>query len=198
MKLSERKKLDILTAAEKLFCEQGVEHTSMVEIAQVANVSKRTLYNHFEHKGLLFAAILASNKEQLTNTQVVEFDKNQSLEAQLTAIARSEVDLLKSAQFIRIAKMALDQMMKDPELSASLSSMKVGCSSYFETFLLDAKKAGWLLIEDVEFASKQFVYQLKSFVFYPHLYNFDVPTKEQEAFIIEQTVKMFIARYTFK
>lgn len=198
MKLSERKKLDILTAAEKLFCEKGVEHTSMVEIAQVANVSKRTLYNHFEHKGLLFAAILASNKEQLTNTQVVEFDENKGLDEQLKSIARSEVNLLKSDQFIRIAKMALDQMMKDPELSASLSTMKVGCSSYLEAFLLNADKAGWLSIEDVEFASKQFVYQLKSFVFYPHLYNFDVPTVEQEAYIIDQTVQMFIARYTAK
>ena len=58
MKLSEQKRLHILDAAETLFYEQGVEHTSMDQIALKAQVSKRTVYNHFDTKEALFDAIV--------------------------------------------------------------------------------------------------------------------------------------------
>jgi len=43
MKLSQRKRLDILNAAETLFFQQGVEHTSMDQVASLAGASKRTV-----------------------------------------------------------------------------------------------------------------------------------------------------------
>ena len=48
----------LLTLARQLFAEQGVEATSMNEIAQVARLGPGTLYRHFAHKGELCEALL--------------------------------------------------------------------------------------------------------------------------------------------
>jgi AcrR family transcriptional regulator len=48
----------LLTVARQLFAEQGVEATSMNEIAQIARLGSGTLYRHFAHKGELCEALL--------------------------------------------------------------------------------------------------------------------------------------------
>ena len=53
------KRRAILDAAQALFLAQGYGATSMDAIAAAAPVSKRTLYQHFEGKAALFAAMVA-------------------------------------------------------------------------------------------------------------------------------------------
>lgn len=195
MKLSEKKRLHILDAAEQLFFEKGVEHTSMDQIAVQASVSKRTVYNHFETKEALFYAIIMRMQSHLEDESAIEFNEQLTLKEQLITIAQQEVNLLTSDNFLRIAKIAMLHMMQQPELAKEFGTKKVGCMTYMETFLAKANEAGMLSVEDVEFAAKQFVYQLKSFIFYPRLYGFEVPSKTQEQTIVSETVAMFIARY---
>lgn len=195
MKLSDKKRLHILEAAEQLFYQQGVEQTSMDQVAQLANVSKRTVYNHFDTKDALFHAILDRMREQLGGTEPVIFDPSEDLQAQLTRIAVQEAALLTSDSFLRTARVAFLHMLRQPELAKRLSGKKIGCMSFLEEFLQQAVAAGVLEVEDAELAAKQFVMQLKSFLFYPRLYGFDVPDEQQERYIIEQTVAMFLARY---
>jgi TetR/AcrR family transcriptional regulator of autoinduction and epiphytic fitness len=71
----------------------------------------------------------------------------------------------------------------------------MGCKRYLESFLIDACAAGILEIADIPFASKQFVYQLKSFVFYPTLFGLEKQTKTMQEHIIDEAVAMFLARY---
>lgn len=195
MKLSDKKRLAIVNAAERLFCEEGVETTSMVEIANCAQVSKRTLYNHFPSKDDLFYAVLTNKQAQLSEVEVVSYNPEISIEAQLKRVAQNEVMLLRSEPFLRIAKMALMQLLKRPELAQQMNSAKIGCMTYLEQFLADAVSHGSLEIIDLALASKQFIYQLKGFVFYPHLFNFDKLTEDEEQALITQTVSMFLAQY---
>src|SRR3954453_10780945 len=48
----------ILATARRLFAEQGADETSMNQLAQAAGVGPGTLYRHFAHKGVLYAALL--------------------------------------------------------------------------------------------------------------------------------------------
>jgi AcrR family transcriptional regulator len=48
----------ILQAATRLFYGQGINATGISELAEVAHVSKRTLYQHFESKDALIEAYL--------------------------------------------------------------------------------------------------------------------------------------------
>lgn len=195
MKLSDQKRLQILDAAEQLFFEQGADNTSMDQLSNYANVSKRTVYNHFATKEALFHAILSRMLDGLHQEGAVQFKVDQAISEQLSAIAQNEVKLLTSEKFLRIAKIAFMQMLKDPSLAQELSTNKIGCLGFLEQFLTEACKAKVLNIDDITFASKQFVYALKSFVFYPKLYGFEVLDPAQELQVINQTVTMFLARY---
>lgn len=53
----------ILQSAHKLFRRRGYARISMDEIAAAASVTKRTLYQHFESKDALLAAVLQAHHE---------------------------------------------------------------------------------------------------------------------------------------
>lgn len=55
----------ILEQARRLFAAQGVERTSMAEIARAAGVGQGTLYRRYAHKGDLCAALLGENTRSL-------------------------------------------------------------------------------------------------------------------------------------
>ncbi|MCQ8881856.1 TetR/AcrR family transcriptional regulator [Pseudoalteromonas shioyasakiensis] len=195
MKLSQRKRLDILNAAETLFFQQGVEHTSMDQVASLAGASKRTIYNHFENKDVLFQAILVFMFEKVRQEQAVVFDASLPIAEQLTCIAEQEVALLTSEEFLKVAKVAFMQMLKQTDLAKSLASNNMGCMQDLVSFLEAGNQAQALNIDDVEFAAKQFVYQLKSLIFYPLLYGFERQAGDSDSKVISETVKMFLARY---
>ncbi|MCU4676886.1 TetR/AcrR family transcriptional regulator [Catenovulum sp. 2E275] len=198
MKLSDKKRLDILSAAQDLFYSQGVEHTSMDQIAKQANASKRTVYNHFSTKEVLFEAILNRMFLQLDSIDKMDYNPALPIKNQLLQIAQQEAQLLSSDSFLRIAKVAFMQMLQQPELAKQLSNNKIGCLTFLESFLEQAVNAKALNINDPEFAAKQLIFQLKSFIFYPRLYGFEIPTAEQEKTIIEETIELFLARYKAK
>src|SRR5579864_8533515 len=53
----------IREAAAKLFLEKGYQGTSMDDVAAAAQVSKQTIYTHFESKETLFADLVLGNAE---------------------------------------------------------------------------------------------------------------------------------------
>jgi AcrR family transcriptional regulator len=55
---SDRTRRQILDAAYESFYAKGFTRSSVDEIAAMAGVTKRTLYNHFESKDALLAAVL--------------------------------------------------------------------------------------------------------------------------------------------
>lgn len=60
---SERTRRQILDAAYESFYRRGFGRSSVDEIAAMAKVTKRTLYNHFESKDSLLAAVLETQRE---------------------------------------------------------------------------------------------------------------------------------------
>ena len=195
MKLTDQKRRQILDAAEELFHNAGVEGTSMDQLAQEAKVSKRTVYNHFATKDLLFQAILERMFDKLSQGSLVRFDANRPIAQQLHQIATDEVAMLSSDAFLRVAKIAIMQVMQRPELAQLMNNNAMGCKRYLEGFLTDACAANVLEIADIAFASKQFVYQLKSFVFYPTLFGLEKQTQEMQEYIVKEAVALFLARY---
>jgi len=195
MKLTDQKRMQILDAAEELFHSTGVEHTSMDQLALEAKVSKRTVYNHFATKDLLFQAILQRMFDKLSHGNLVRFDASIPVAQQLRKIAEDEVEMLSSDAFLRVAKIAIMQVMQRPELAQLMNNSAMGCKRYLESFLSDACAASVLEIADIPFASKQFIYQLKSFVFYPTLFGLEKQTKTMREHIIDEAVAMFLARY---
>jgi TetR/AcrR family transcriptional regulator len=57
-RMSHEKRLEIITAAMKLFAEKGFERSTVEKIAARANVGKGTVYLYFKNKERIFWAIL--------------------------------------------------------------------------------------------------------------------------------------------
>ncbi|PMH45033.1 TetR family transcriptional regulator [Vibrio sp. 10N.286.49.B3] len=69
---SEQKRAQILKAASELFCQFGYQ-VNMDQIAKHANVSKQTVYSHFQTKAMLFEShILSKCKEREVGTAALD------------------------------------------------------------------------------------------------------------------------------
>ena len=55
----------IVEAAQRLFLERGFGSVSMDELAEAANVARRTLYNQFARKEDIFREVLLKMSRQL-------------------------------------------------------------------------------------------------------------------------------------
>jgi len=93
---SEGKKTDILDAAETLFVTDGYERTTVDAVAARAQVSKRTVYNHFSDKEVIFLQVLGRVHEALLSTIRGAVDEEltpgRDLPEALTAFAHRIVD----------------------------------------------------------------------------------------------------------
>ena len=67
---AEKTRAAILNAAEQLFLERGVAHTSLEHIARAAGVTRGAVYWHFQNKADLFTAML--NQVRLPPEQIAE------------------------------------------------------------------------------------------------------------------------------
>ncbi|MGI5347363.1 TetR/AcrR family transcriptional regulator [Streptomyces sp. CA-250714] len=72
---SEAKKTAILDAAEALFLTEGYERTGVDAIAGHAQVSKRTVYDHFGDKATLFARVVERAHEAVVGVVRTALDE---------------------------------------------------------------------------------------------------------------------------
>jgi TetR/AcrR family transcriptional repressor of mexJK operon len=93
---SEGKKTAILDAAEALFIAEGYERASVDAIAARAQVSKRTVYDHFGDKETIFLQVLERVHDALVSTIRTAIDEELSpgrdLRDALTAFGRRIAD----------------------------------------------------------------------------------------------------------
>jgi len=72
----QRRRNEILDAAERIFFSKGIMNSSMEDIAQKAELSRRTLYLHFKTKEDLQFAIAQRGAEIVTKMMRKKIDKN--------------------------------------------------------------------------------------------------------------------------
>ena len=150
------KRAAIIEAAIHHFKESGFESTSMDQIAATAEVSKRTVYNHFASKEALFEAIIERLMTLFSTSVSVNYDPNVSLEDQLSQIARQEMNLLASSAFTDLARVCLAESLLRPELiDKAITEAQTGDGD-LKSWLKAAHEDGRLAVDDLEFVSTQF------------------------------------------
>ena len=188
------KRSQILDAAVSEFQERGFAGAGMDRIAARANVSKRTVYNHFDGKEALFKAILEVMAEQANAALEVAYDPARPIEPQLIDLGRAEGRLLTSAPFMRLARMALGETIRDPALAAEMNA-RMEKISVFRDFITAARKAGALKTKDPERAAEQFIGLIKAQAFWPAVFSGQVVGEKEMEKIIRNSVAMFLRSY---
>lgn len=99
------KRAAIMQAAKSLFLEQGYAGTSMNRIAELAGVSKLTLYSHYRHKENLFQQCVIAKCEEYTPDTLYAPDHEQPLRQQLCKLGLAFNRMLLSDEAINLYRM---------------------------------------------------------------------------------------------
>ena len=111
------KRQSILDAAKILFLSKGFASTSMDAVANLAGVSKLTVYSHFTDKETLFsAAVMAKCTEQLPEL-FFALPHGVPIETVLLNIGRGFHTLINSEESLNLHRLMITLGSQDPKLS---------------------------------------------------------------------------------
>ena len=195
-KLTDRKREAILEAAIAEFHSNGFEATSMDKIAASAEVSKRTVYNHFPSKDDLFAAILQQLWECTAATTEAPYRADLPLREQLLELMQQKMHMLSDPSFMNLARVVIAEGIHSPQRAQEMLARIGKREEAFTAWMRAAQQDGKLKPADPEFAAHLLQGQLKLFAFWPQLAMGQAPLPVAEQTMIVQTaVDMFLAYF---
>lgn len=156
------KRQAILNGATRMFLAHGYRNVSMEKIAQAAPVSKATLYNHFDSKNALFAAVISGFCESLLQTMTQVTIEADGVESNLTKIAASAVELIYSEEALAIYRLVVAESPDFPELGQLFyQSGPQAVLTQLEDYFQQLNAEGSFNITDPVFAADAFFSMLK-------------------------------------
>ncbi len=157
---SGQKRLQIMDAAKKLFLECNFEGVSMETIAQAANVSKQTVYSHFGSKEELFTSVIEDEcaSHQLTDEL---FDIHLPVAEVLLTLAEHFTDLLLSERAICLHRVCVASAERSSISELFWAAGPEKLQGRFENYLSQLVERDILAIDNLEFASQQFLFMVK-------------------------------------
>ena len=87
----------IIDVARQLFAKQGVDDTTMNDIAQASGKGRRTLYTYFKNKEEVFYAVVEQEMERMSERLRLVLDKNMEPEDKLVHLVYAHLSLIKDA-----------------------------------------------------------------------------------------------------
>lgn len=188
------KRAAILAGATEVFRTEGFDNASMDRIAEVAKVSKRTVYNHFGSKDALFTAVVEQLIEKLHSLKEIEFDPDQSLEAQLLSFARAKTSVVDDPNLLALVRVALGVAIQRPEFARDVMQQARRGEEHLERWLQAADAAGALRVPNPFLAGQLFWAMISGALFWPQV--FDMPMSDAvRAAAAEEVIATFLARF---
>jgi TetR/AcrR family transcriptional regulator of autoinduction and epiphytic fitness len=189
-----KKRAIILDGAVDVFIEMGYELASMDKIAETANVSKRTVYNHFGSKENLFQAVVNDFLTQRQNLKTIKYNPDQPLEEQLLAFANAEIFLIDTPRRLGLSRFLTAVFLQDPEYARSTVAKYPPVYDMMLDWLKDAEKAGTIKAESLIMAARMFYGLVEGAVTYPSLFAGGI-NKEALEPVLKEIIATFMARY---
>jgi AcrR family transcriptional regulator len=116
---STRKHKAILDAAATVFIRNGYPGTSMDEIAQLAAVSKQTVYKHFADKESLFIEIITNTVNEVSEpvyNEVINLQDSGDIQADLRDLARRQLASVMQPRLLQLRRLVIAEADRFPEL----------------------------------------------------------------------------------
>ncbi|GLQ49840.1 TetR/AcrR family transcriptional regulator [Dyella flava] len=197
LRLTDRKRSAIIEAAIDEFRASGYEATSMDRIAARAGTSKRTVYNHFPSKEVLFAEILHQLWEAVGGGEDLAYRADRPLRDQLLALAMQKFRLINDEAFVSLARVAIAAGIHSPERAREMMMRMSAREAGLTAWIRAAAAAGRLKVSDPVFASQQLQALIKGFGLWPQIMLGQPPLDAaMQKQVAESTVDMFLAYYS--
>ncbi len=168
-RLTDRKRAAIVQAAVAEFRARGFEATSMDQVATTAEVSKRTLYNHFASKEALFAQILRQLWDRSAARMDLAYRPDLPLAPQLSALLLQKVALVSGADFIDLARVALTATLHSPQRAQDMLERLAQKENALLTWVRAAQQDGRLKPADPLQVVQQMESLVKGSAFWPQV-----------------------------
>ena len=168
-RLTDRKRDAIVQAAIAEFRANGFEATSVDKVAARAEVSKRTLYNHFPSKEDLFAEILRVLWHTSASQVDVPYAADGLLREQLLELVMQKMALLSDDNFIDLARVAISATIHSPERAQEMVNRLGQKESGFVAWIRAAQKDGRIKPGDATLAAQQLECLVKGVAFWPQV-----------------------------
>lgn len=199
-RLTDRKRAAILKAAVAEFRAFGFAGTSMDRIAATAEVSKRTVYNHFSSKDELFTAILWQLWEASRALENVSYEPARPLREQLLAFLAQKLRLLSDPSFIDLSRVAIAELVHAPErarvMMDKLAEKEEGMTTWMRAAQADGRLRNDIAPAD---AAHQLQGMVKAFAFWPQITLGQPPLDEAaQQQLMHDCVDMFLALRALK
>ena len=122
MKLTDKKRQNIIAGAIEEFQQHGFRGAKTTRIARRANVSSRTLYKHFESKEALFDSISEMIISRKSNVSMKRFDPNADLQVQFTEALQCFIKNVTEPEVMSLTRMVTAEMLINVERSKAYYS----------------------------------------------------------------------------
>lgn len=183
MKLKDKKRQSILDAAVEEFRLHGFDAARVDSIARRAQVSKRTLYNHFPSKQKLFDAIVEVLMAEAATVPTPDLDPGRPLRDQLILALEAYVRLVTDPRYLSLSRLLAAEYMRDQELARRILTRPELYTSPVARILERAMDTNQLRRADPAVVAGQILALVKNDYFWPQfMFGADpVPTNERMA-----------------
>lgn len=189
-----KKRDEIMDAAAQAFVTAGYDNASMDRIAEVAGASKRTVYNHFTSKEVLFRAVIGRFLQQSRELKQIQYEPRKSLSAQLGRFADSIIDLTRHADWLGLVKVMTSLTVLQPQLVASTMVGVHDERDSLEAWLEAATADGRLRVKHPALVARTFWAALSGAFLMPAIYLAPLPQEEANA-VKQELIAMLLARH---
>ena len=195
-RLTDRKRAAIVQAAVAQFRAHGYEATSMDQVAAAAEVSKRTLYNHFASKEALFAQILLQLWERSVALLDLAYRPDRPLQEQLSALLLQKVAMVSGEDFIDLARVAITATIHSPQRAQDMLLRLAQKENALLTWVRAAQNDGRLKPADPLQVVQQMESLVKGSAFWPQV-TLGQPRLESQAQkqLAADTAELILGRY---
>ena len=196
VRLTDRKRDAIIQAAIVEFRANGFEATSVDKVAARAEVSKRTLYNHFPSKDELFAAILHILWETSASEMARTYDPKRPVRDQLLELLQGKLAMLADDNFLALARVAIAAGLHSPERAQEMVARLGEKDGGLVDWVRAAQKHGALKAADASLAYKQLESLVKGVAFWPQVaMGQPVLTARAQKQLANATADLFLSQY---
>jgi TetR/AcrR family transcriptional regulator of autoinduction and epiphytic fitness len=169
MRLTDRKRQAIIDGAIAEFREHGFEVANMDRIAGRAQVSKRTVYNHFSGKDALFDAILERLWVATEAKLKLTYRADRPLREQLLTLVEQKLAMSDDPQFLDLARVLIAEAIHAPQRAREMLCRLGGREEALTVWIRAAMTDGRLTTSDPAFAAAQLQALVKGFAFWPQI-----------------------------
>jgi TetR/AcrR family transcriptional regulator of autoinduction and epiphytic fitness len=189
-----KKRNMIIQGATKAFMEHGYKNVSMDLIAKYADVSKKTIYNHFMSKENVILTIITEYLDGKSILKEISYDSSKSIEDQLMLFANAELYLVNTPEKLGLARVLTLTFIEERVLARRMVMKFEPNHLKFINWLKEAIIDNKLVVEDLEQAASVFYSLIEGGITYPALFQKELNIKHSQI-VLEEAIVTFLCRY---